>query len=407
MTNGTRAAPWAAPILTTMPADTTRLVNTTHSDVLALAAGIATIAAVAIASVLVVFGPAGDEVGAGLRGVHLGAIALFVLAFVCVAGPWRGAWQDRLAPWALAVAVGSASLAVATLPHFGLTPVLFILTTAIAAWVVNARAAWVLIALQTIVVLLSTLRVAPDPLAATVQTVAYGGFQVFALTTTLALLTERTLRRRLALANAELRATRSLLEASSRQGERLRIARELHDLVGHHLTALALHLEVADHLADARARESVERARAIARLLLADVREVVGDLRAAPIDLSARIRAMVADLPGTRIVLDLPERCAVPDEERAVAALRLVQEALTNALRHGEPDRIDIRLEPRPDALTIEVRDDGRGSEPLAPGNGLRGMRERIERAGGTLTLESHRGAGFRVQAVLPLEGTV
>lgn len=404
MTNGTGAPPPAAPILATMQTADPHHAGVTRSDYLALAAGAATVAAVAIASTLVVLGPASDEIGSGVAVVHLGAIAVFALAFLPVAGPWGGSWQERIAPWALAVAVACASVAVATLPQFGLTPVLFILSTAMAAHILSPRAAWALIALQTLVVLSSTLRVQPDTLTAVVQTVAYGGFQVFALTTTLALLSERTLRHRLALANAELQATRSLLEAASRHGERLRIARELHDLVGHHLTALALHLEVAEHLVEGGAKEPVERARAIARLLLADVRQVVGDLREQPVDLSERVRAMVADLPGPRIVLSLPDRCPVNDEERAIAALRLVQEALTNALRHGDPERVAIALSCQGDTLSIEVRDDGRGCDRVEPGNGLRGMRERIERFGGSLTLESRRGAGFAVRATVPTE---
>jgi two-component system, NarL family, sensor histidine kinase DesK len=116
------------------------------------------------------------------------------------------------------------------------------------------------------------------------------------------------------------------------------------------------------------------------------------------------VRSMVADLPGPRIVLSLPERGPVTDEERAIAALRLVQEALTNALRHGEPGRIAIALRCEGDTLSIEVRDDGRGCERIEPGNGLRGMRERIERIGGSLTLDGRPGAGFTVHAELPSE---
>jgi signal transduction histidine kinase len=87
---------------------------------------------------------------------------------------------------------------------------------------------------------------------------------------------ERDVQRRL---NSELRATRALLAESTRIAERMRIARELHDLIGHHLTALSLNLEVASHLSNEAASEHVRKAQSTARLLLADVREAVSELR--------------------------------------------------------------------------------------------------------------------------------
>ncbi len=374
-----------------------------HSEFLGLVAGGVTFAAVAGASGLVITRLAIDG-EAGLReALHLAALSLFALAFFPVSGPWSGPQIERVAPWALLTATLAATVAVVTFPQVGMAPVLYILTAALAAHVVHQRTASWLIAGQTSMVLLSTLSTYPEPLWAVVQTIAYGGFQVFALTTTLALLTERTLRRRLALANAELSGTRALLDSASRQGERLRIARDLHDLVGHHLTALSLHLEVADHLVEGRGREPVERARAIARLLLADVREVVSDLRDRELDLTPLLQAMVAELPRPRVMLDLPDTLTVDDGEQAQVVLRLVQEALTNAVRHGHADQVWIRLRRERDNLVVEARDDGRGTASITPGNGLRGMLERVHAAGGELELTSAPGQGFTVRANLPL----
>ena len=374
-----------------------------RSESLGLLAGAVTFAAVAGASGLVITGLAIDGEAGPRQAVHLAALALFALAFFPVSGPWGGPRIERAAPWALLSATLAATVAVFTFPQVGLAPVLYILTAALAAHVISQRSASWLIAGQTSVVLVSTLSTYPEPLWAVVQTIAYGGFQVFALTTTLALLTERTLRRRLVLANAELSGARALLDSASRQGERLRIARDLHDLVGHHLTALSLQLEVADHLVEGRAREPVERARAIARLLLADVREVVSDLRDRELDLTPLLQAMAAELPRPRVTLDLPDSLSVDDGEHAQVVLRLVQEALTNAVRHAHADRIWIRLRSEPDGLLVEARDDGRGTASIEPGNGLRGMRERVHAAGGELELTSAPGQGFTVRANLPL----
>ena len=374
-----------------------------HSELLGLVAGGVTFAAVAGASGLVITRLALDGEAGPQEAVHLVALSLFALAFFPVSGPWGGPRMARVAPWGLLTATLAATVAVVTFPQVGLAPVLYILTAALAAHIVDQRTAIWLIAGQTTVVLLTTLSAYPEPLWAVVQTIAYGGFQVFALTTTLALLSERRLRRRLALANAELSGARALLDSASRQGERLRIARDLHDLVGHHLTALALHLEVADHLVEGRAREPVERARAIARLLLADVREVVSDLRDHDLDLTPLLQAMVAELPRPSVMLDLPDSFTVDDGEHAQVVLRLVQEALTNAVRHGQADQVWIRLRREHDGLVIEARDDGRGTASIEPGNGLRGMLERVQAAGGELELTSAPGHGFTVRANLPL----
>jgi len=379
--------------------------STRRSEYLAVVAGAATITAVTLASVLVIVRMAADGQAGPLEAVHLGALVVFTVAFFSFSGPWVNERFEGADTWLLLVATLAAVTAVATFPQYGLAPVLFILTAAMAADVIRTRWAYALIAVQTLVVVLSTLRVSDDVLAAAVPAIAYGGFQVFALTTTVALLTERQLRQSLALANAELRGARALLEATSRQGERLRIARDLHDLIGHHLTALALHLEVAGHVADGRARLPVERSRAIARLLLADVRGVVGDLRAHEIDVVTLLREMVADLPRPLVHVDVPEALEVVDDERAQTVLRLVQEALTNALRHGQAERVWISLRHDGDALTVEVRDDGRGARHIVDGNGLRGMRERLAAVAGHLDLVTAPGQGFTVRARVPLRG--
>lgn len=378
--------------------------DSARTQALWLVAAGATYAAVAVAAAVILAGRFADgEAGRG-EVVHVVALATFAVAYFPFVGPWYATWLLRLATPGLIAATLSAVVAVATLPN-GPAPVLFILTAAFAAHALPQRLAFGLIAAQTLVILGTSLVAIGEPANAIVQTAAFGGFQVFALTNSLALLSERSLRQRLALANAELRGARALLESTSRQGERLRIARELHDLVGHHLTALALQLEVADHVVEGRARKPVERARAIARLLLADVRDVVSDLRERELDLSALVRAVVADLPGPRVVLDLPDALEVDDAERAHAVLRLVQEALTNAVRHGDAEHVWIALRRDGDAVHVEARDDGRGVAVIRPGNGLRGMRERLGSVGGVVELTSAPGRGFTVSARLPLTG--
>ena len=115
----------------------------------------------------------------------------------------------------------------------------------------------------------------------------------FALATTLLAERERAAREELARANAELIATRALMVESSRASERLRISRDLHDTLGHHLTALSLQLDVASRLADGRAAEHIQQAHAIARLLLGRrARRGQPDARPGPVDLADAIRRL-------------------------------------------------------------------------------------------------------------------
>jgi len=199
-------------------------------------------------------------------------------------------------------------------------------------------------------------------------------------------------------------ASRRLAEENSRLAERVRIARELHDTVGHRLTALSLNLEVAARLAKAPALEPVEAAQSLAKLALRDVRGAVEELRETErIDLSVALRTLASEMPRPRVHLTVPDSICRDDAEGALALLRCTQEILTNAARHGSAENLWIDLVETDGMIELSARDDGRGVSQVHPGNGLRGMRERLERAGGRLQIETRLGAGFAVRATLPL----
>jgi signal transduction histidine kinase len=208
--------------------------------------------------------------------------------------------------------------------------------------------------------------------------------------------------------NSELRATRALLAESSRLSERMRIARELHDLVGHHLTALSLNLEVAGHLVqNAQAGEHVARARSTARRLLADVREVVSELRGDEgLELTTALRDLTEGVPGLEVHLELPPHFAVDDSRRAQVLLRCTQEIITNAVRHARARHLWLHFAAAEGGgVVLKAHDDGRGAADLKPGNGLNGMRERLTEVGGRLVIRTHREQGFALEVSLPLEG--
>jgi len=236
--------------------------------------------------------------------------------------------------------------------------------------------------------------------------VSFVAFEVFAYFAVRIAHREAEARLELSEANAELKVMAGLLDINSRTEERLRIARELHDLVGHHLAALSLNLEVASHLAVGGAKESIEKSQGITRKLLTDVREVVSRLRAdEPIDLAAAVNALREVITTPTLHLEIG-RLDVHDSAVAQVALRSVQEIVTNAVRHSGARNLWLTLAASDHTLEIEARDDGSGTDHIRYGNGLRGIRERVEEVNGTFEVSSMRGKGFGVKVGLPMTQT-
>ena len=235
--------------------------------------------------------------------------------------------------------------------------------------------------------------------------ILYAGFSGFVFVTSLVArqqLQSREEQRRL---NSELRATRALLAESVRVNERTRISRELHDLLGHHLTALSLNLEVASHLATGKAQEHVTQAHTLAKLLLSDVREAVSQIRDSDaIDMAATLLPLADNVPGLRIDMRLPAPFLLDDAERAHVLLRCTQEIITNVVRHAHATTLELRYRWTDGGLQLDASDNGRGADALVAGNGLRGMRERLQAYGGDVQVDTRPGDGFRLKLVLPLE---
>ena len=234
----------------------------------------------------------------------------------------------------------------------------------------------------------------------------YLGFQLVAFFTFYLMAREVAARAALATANAELRAIQEILADSSRMAERLRISHELHDALGLRLTALTLHLEAALQRTQGPAKGNVEMAQSLARQLLAEVREIVADSAARDgVQLAHALQTLVSSMPEPQVHLEVAESLRIADPERAHILLRCAQEIITNAARHSHAANLWIVIRHDEDALRIVAHDDGRGSDSAGDGFGLRGMRERLERAGGELRIATQPGRGFDVTAMLPARG--
>jgi signal transduction histidine kinase len=202
--------------------------------------------------------------------------------------------------------------------------------------------------------------------------------------------------------------------------ERLRIARELHDALGHHLSLINVQSGVALHLNEElpeQTRSSLSAIKEASKEALTELRSVLDILRQegeraprSPTSTLARLDDLVAQaaVGGLRVQTESKGRVRPLPFGVDIAAFRIVQEALTNVARHAGPATAIVRLAYGDRDLTVQVDDDGRGPKASAgpgSGTGIAGMRERVAALGGELEAGPRPGGGFRVRARLPLDG--
>lgn len=313
--------------------------------------------------------------------------------------------RNRWARIGLLVTMTASALAVSALTGTGLGAILMMVMAAVVPWLLPGVPGIAWLVIQHLPLMLIFMRGLDFAFfEAMMQSMLYVGVAGFVYVAGLVAKQQAEAREEQRQLNAELRATRSLLADSARVGERLRISRELHDLLGHHLTALSLNLEVAGHLSQGRVQEHVRQAHTLARLLLTDVREAVSTMRGEErLDLEAALRALVEGVPGLEVELRIDQSLDIDDPERAQVLLRCAQEILTNALRHARAHKLWLVLGRSSDELWLSARDDGVGSAGFTPGNGLSGMRERLATVGGRVEVTTAPGQGFRVDLHLPI----
>jgi signal transduction histidine kinase len=234
--------------------------------------------------------------------------------------------------------------------------------------------------------------------------VAYSGFQLFAALTAWYVRRAQDIAAQLRETNAHLLATRSLLEESARDHERLRLARELHDVAGHKLTALKLNLTALQR--GGGDAGNVDSATQLATELLADIRGVVAQIRQHDgLDIRAALGQLVEHLPAPpQVHLEIREDARAGSVAQAETLLRVVQEALTNVVRHAEARNVWVELAREGQQIRLRVRDDGGAKLPLQEGFGFAGMRERIATLSGRLEISRAAQGGLALDVQLPLQ---
>lgn len=336
----------------------------------------------------------GDFGGSGMPAINLWVTLASIPVFLPL---YFGSYRTTgLA--AIACMLGIAAIAFALLPFNGFANTYIIYAAGAAATLrcsLRARAAWLALVLLVFLLEMQLLRYPMFVFALTViiaVAVFIGGhFQV------------ENARKR-----SELKLSHDEVRRLAALAERERIGRDLHDLLGHTLSLVALKSELAGKLVarepEAAQREIVEVSR-VAREALSQVRAAVSGIRAA---------GMAAELASAKLLLECEgvvfryafddrglEGGALPPRVETALALT-VREAVTNIQRHARAQSADIVLQASDGQAVLRIHDDGRGGA-IVPGNGLGGMRERIEALGGRLRVDSASGRGTRIEASIPL----
>lgn len=331
----------------------------------------------------------------------LAATAAFALLL------WAVARRDpmdprRASPWlaGLDIAIlGLVAAAEVRAPGQGWFALFYYASTAASTLLPERRALGLIVAAGIIAALTLTLSV--DPASALIQglSVSVIGVTVFAMT---------ALRR----TNVKLHRARQELATLAVAEERNRIARDLHDVLGHSLSLIAIKSELAGRLLPAepeRARAEIADVEQVARDALASVRETVGGYRQPTLDRELANAKVVLDASGIDSTIDHAVG-PLPSSQDVVLAWA-VREAVTNVVRHSAASHATIRTSRRGSQAELEVIDDGApesarsalAGTAATDGTGLQGLRERLEGAGGHLDAGPGAGGGYRVIATVPI----
>jgi two-component system sensor histidine kinase DesK len=343
-------------------------------------------------------GPVSDLVHEPRGGLHRAALAVglagFVFLYAALLPPTRflatrgaGAVYAALAT----LAVLATGMILAGAPHSFVA--LFVYFVAAGGLVLRPTQSIVLTAVTTLAVAIGVLVAgqSDSAAAATALTVGAIGAMMSAF--------GRQVR-----ANRELRVAREELARLAVSEERLRIARDLHDLLGHTLSVIALKSELAAKLVERdpkRAAAELHDVQAVTRQALAEVREAVHAYRHLALDEALEGARTALAAAGIECRLD-EERLDLPSDVEAVLAWA-VREGTTNVVRHSHARRCAIRVSAEAGAASVEVEDDGAGTADGRAGSGLAGLAERAERVRGRLEAGVRPGGGFRLRLTVPL----
>ena len=340
----------------------------------------------------------------------LGLFLLFIMGYALIGDVFSNRKQSSIPWWGLLLSAFSLFCLV-TLFQYGLIGILAIIVVAQLPTFFNTVTCviWALL----IPIIGTVINVWFKDLSGVLaNSLLYALFNLFALLASYRFIMEKDAKNKSLQLLRELKATQILLSATTKRDERLRVARDIHDVLGHHLTALNLQLEVASHVDPKEMKDHVLRAKSISGLLLADVRETVSEFRAEQnVDLRDALKTLCRDIPGIDVSLDISLVTPQLNARVAEVILRSFQESITNMIKHRNAHHCQVSLSQCEGWLKLSVLDNGESKDngtsidkspkKIVPGNGLKGMAERVAKVDGTMDYEL-LNEGFKIEIKLP-----
>ncbi len=329
-------------------------------------------------------------------------IALHATYLICFV-PCTLIQNNKLQQQILALLLVLIALSICVISRFSSAPVLLIVASAVVATVFSPSRLIAIFIFSNVSFYFIYRYLWQDDQPA-MAVLIYSSFQLFAMLMSWYSRQAEKRRDEVMELNAELIATRSLLAETVRDSERLRLARELHDVAGHKLTALKLNLAALVRQPDLAKHSSIGTCASLADELLADIRGVVQQMRLHDgMNLQLAIEQMAAPFPRPSLQLAIDEHAKQVPIQQAEVLLRTIQEALTNTARHSQAKQLWVVVQRNNQRWTVHIRDDGRMASDWQKGNGLKGMSERLENSGGGLRCQHASSGGMQIDAWLPV----
>jgi len=219
---------------------------------------------------------------------------------------------------------------------------------------------------------------------------------------------------KLANANVKLQDYAAKIATMSVAEERARMAREIHDILAHTLTSIMVQIGACEKLVKINPEKTINELNSIRETIsesLLEIRKSLKVLREPLLDKGIeawkKLVKTFADVTGMEIVLNVEDNFEITNEDLNELIYRILQESITNAYRHGHAKKVDIRIwyDSNKGLLLMRISDNGHGVENMTEGLGLKGMRERVKRLGGTIAWRSVAGYGFDLGIDIPVKG--
>ncbi|MFQ3281494.1 sensor histidine kinase [Reinekea sp.] len=341
--------------------------------------------------------PTNTPTGQILLFILVMGLLLFIVGFYFATRPQKARKSDKLIRFFAILTQFAAILLIRSLNESGVVVILSVALAALLPLYFNHLAALLGVLMLILVdfIFNQWLWHIPD---AFIWTLLAGAFHLFAFRMTQRVIQEQEARDEITTLNRELIATQALLEESTKQSERLRISRDLHDGIGHHLTALILKLQYLTYTTTGEAKTEITEAHGLAKELLQDVRNTVNQMREkSTISFFDALDALIAQVPNIDIELDIDTSIKITEVAVTEALFRSIQEGITNSLKHSSASLIKISLKYENTNLLLKIDDNGAPKPSLAEGNGLLGMKERVHNVQGVVTIDTSNGFSITI----------